>query len=180
MPNSYIKINEVFMKISISQPCGLLSALLLTSILTLAGCGGGEGGGSGDSSTGANTATANSGVDAAQDMQDLVIARTNELAAVNELNTEVRTIADRSYLSVCPDQGAEIDVSSLDYDSCLLRSPLDAGTRTFTLSLPNHVDRLVAIVWFYEAGKQPLIQRWQRNSGGGVATATYWQITETP
>jgi hypothetical protein len=180
MPNFYIKINEVFMNISIPQRSGQLAALLLTGMLTLAGCGGADGGGSGDSSTGASTVTADSGVDAAQGMQDLVIARSNELAAVTELNTEVQMIADRSYLSVCPDSGGEIAVTSLDYDSCLLRSPLDAGTRTFTLSLPNHVDRLVAIIWFYEAGKQPLIQRWQRNGGGGVATAAYWRILETP
>ncbi len=190
MSSTYTKIDEELMKIFTKRPSGLLPALLATTLLTLSACGGGGGGGSGDSATGnaggtggSNTGNADgtgNSVNQVQEMKDLSIARANELRAVTELNIEVRVTAARSYLSICPDPGAEITVSSLDYDSCLVRSPLDGSSRSFTLDLPNHVDQLVAILWFYDAGKQPLIQRWQRNSGGSFATTATWQITDSP
>jgi len=36
----------------------------------------------------------------------------------------------------------------------------------------------VAIVWFYETGKQPLVQRWQRIDAAGVPIDGIWRVSE--
>jgi hypothetical protein len=153
---------------------GLFTAPLIATTLALVACGGG--GSSGSSSD--NASTPSGGVDTVQNLADLKIKQTNELRAVNELSVEIQMTADRSFLSICPDPGEEMAVNSLDYDGCMIRSPLDASTSNFTVALPNHVDRLVAIVWFYETDKAPMIQRWQRDPGMGYATGTIWRIDE--
>jgi len=102
----------------------------------------------------------------------------NELSTVDELNVEVQINADRSFLSICGDPGEELDVNTVDYEQCILRAPIDNNLNAFKIKLPNHVDSLVAIVWFYETGKQPLVQRWQRIDAAGVPIDGIWRVSE--
>ena len=152
------------------------------SLLALTACGGGSSGssteeaspGSGGSSGGGNAGGGNT----AQVPTELKIDRDNELRNVNDLSITVEMTASKSFLSICPDPGGKTDVSSFDYGSCMIRSPLDMDLMTFTLPLPNHLDRLVAIVWYYEPGKEPLVKRWKRASGTTGASGSIWSISE--
>jgi len=147
------------------------------AVVTLVSCGGGGGGET--ASPAGNSSNVDSSVNAAKSLDDLYIDQTNELAIIAELNIEVRVSAARSFLSVCPESAAGIDVSTYNYDKCMIRAPLEGNLKSFKLSLPNHIDNLVAIVWFYEVGKQPLVTGWQRPSVKGDAIDSIWQISET-
>lgn len=142
------------------------------AIVTLASCGGGGG-----SEAGSPSAT--SSVNPERSLENLYIDQTNELATIAELNIEVQVSATSAYLSICPELSSEIDVGTYNYDKCIIRAPLDGNLKVFKLSLPNHIDNLVAIVWFYEVGKQPLVTRWQRPGVKGDAIDSIWQINET-
>jgi len=152
----------------------LITALLLASVfITVASCGGG--GGSNDVSS-----NGGSGVSQApqRNLDELYVLQENELAAVVELNVEVQINADRSFLSICGDPGEELNVNTIDYDHCILRAPIDNNLSRFKIMLPNHIDSMVAIVWFYEPDKQPIVQRWQRSSVAGAAIDVIWHVSE--
>ena len=152
--------------------------ILFTFVMvTLASCGGG-GAGSEAGSSAANSSNIASSVKAERDLDDLYIDQTNELATITELNIEVQVSAASSFLSVCPEPSAEINVSTFNYDKCMIRASLDNNPRVFKLKLPNHIENLVAIVWFYDVNKQPLVNRWSRSSEKGVAIDSIWQINE--
>lgn len=144
------------------------------AIVALASCGGG-GGGEADSPAGNSTAGNST---AERSLDDLYIDQTNELATMTELNIEVRVSAARSYLSICPELSGEINVGSYNYDKCIIRAPLDGSLKMIKLELPNHIDNLAAIVWFYDVNKQPFVVRWQRPSVKGDAIDSIWQINE--
>jgi len=155
------------------------SALLLASSLVLTACGGG--GGSGDSSSGSpgGSATATiAEVDEARSLADLEIDQVYELRSISELSVEIQMSSERSFVSICPDPGEALDINSFDYAGCMIRSPLDATTSVFSIPLPNHIDRLVAIAWFYENDKAPLIKRWQLQPNAGYASGPIWRINE--
>jgi hypothetical protein len=147
------------------------SALLLASSLFLAACGGGGSSGGSEPSTTAQP-------DVVRNLANLEIEQSYELRSINELSVEIQMSSDRSFLSICPAPHEAMDVNSFDYAGCMVRSSLDATTRVFNLSLPNHVDQLIAIVWFYENGKTPLIERWQRQTNAGYASGPIWRIDE--
>ncbi len=160
--------------ILLTQLRKFITTLLLTAVfITLASCGGG--GGSDDVSS-----NGGSGVNQAvqRNLDELSVHQDNELLTVAELNVEVQINADRSFLSICGDPGGELDVNTVDYEQCILRAPIDNNYKTFKIMLPNHMDRLVAIVWFYETGKQPLVQRWQRIDAAGVPIDSIWHVSE--
>jgi hypothetical protein len=153
------------------------SALLLASSLVLAACGGGGGGSSSESPGGSSSTTA-AGVEEARNLENLQINQAYELRSVSELSVEMQMSSDRSFVSICPEPLEAMDIDSFDYSGCMIRSSLNASTRVLSLTLPNHIDRLVAIVWFYENGKAPLIQRWRRQPEGGYASGSIWRINE--
>lgn len=159
------------LKLKLEQPATAL--LLLASSLLLAACGGGGGG---SSSGSASSTTAQP--DEVRNLANLEIESANELKSISELNVEIQMSSERSFLSICPAPEETIEVNSFDYAGCMVRSSLDATTRVFDLNLPNHVDQLVAIVWFYENGKTPLIERWQRQANDGYASSPIWRINE--
>ena len=101
-------------------------------------------------------------------INDLTVSADNELRSITQLRIDVSELINankRAYLSICSDPG-EINNSaaiSMQYNNCLLRSPLDPGRTDFTLTLPNHIGNLIAIVWYFDTA-QPRIFRWQRAS----------------
>lgn len=151
--------------------------ILAMGLLALTACGGGSSGSSTEeapSGSGGNSGNANT----TQIPTELKINRNNELRNVSDLSITIKMTASRSFLSICPDPGGKTDVSSFDYASCMIRSPLDMSLTSFTLPLPNHVDRLVAIVWYYEPGKKPLVTRWKRDSATTGASGSIWRIRQ--
>ena len=146
-----------------------------TMSMTLASCGGG-GGDAG--SPAASPSSIDNNVSVERKLEDLYVASTNELTAVSELNVLVQMKSTRSFLSICPESADGIDVNNLNYDSCIIRAALDDNPTAFKLMLPNHIDKLVAIVWFYQDGKQPLVAEWQRSTAAGSSLDTIWQISE--
>jgi len=152
----------------------IMTILLIGAIsMTLTSCGGGGGGEAGSPSN----VTGNGNPE--RKLEDLYIDQTNELTAIAELNVLVQMESTRSFLSICPEPAGGIDVNNLNYDSCIIRAPLDDNPTAFKLMLPNHIDKLVAIVWFYQAGKQPLVAEWQRSTAAGSSLDNVWQIGET-
>jgi len=152
--------------------------ILLTGVIgmTLASCGGGGGGEAAPSAASSSNVISN--VNPERKLKDLYIDPSNELTALTELSVLVQMKTTRSFLSICPESAVGIDVNNLDYDSCIIRAPLDDNPTALKLMLPNHIDNLVAIVWFYQAGKQPLVTEWQRSTAAGTALDNIWQITE--
>ena len=145
--------------------------LLLAVFISVSGCGGG--GGSNDASS-----NNSSGIiqDPPQNLDELRIPRENELSTVSELKVEVQINASKSFLSICDFPGEEFDVDTVNYESCVLRTPIDNNLNAFKIILPNHIDNLVAIVWFYETGRQPLVQRWQRIDAMGLPIDSIWRV----
>ena len=151
----------------------IMTILLIGAIsMTLTSCGGGGGG----EAASPSNVTGNGNPE--RKLEDLYIDQTNELTAMAELNVLVEMESTRSFLSICPEPAGGIDVNNLNYDSCIIRAPLDDNPTAFKLMLPNHIDKLVAIVWFYQAGKQPLVAEWQRSTAAGSALDNIWQISE--
>jgi len=147
----------------------LMTALLTATAFSLTACGGAETSGSSSSNNSTTAGTAGE----TQSLAKLEIDQANELRSVSELGVEVSMETDRSFLSICLDPGEAADVNSLDYENCMIRSPLQANTNNFTVELPNHVDRLVAVIWFYETDKAPIIERWRQGDTGAL-----WRINE--
>ena len=155
----------------------IMTILLIGAIsMTLTSCGGGGGGEAGSPEAGPSSVNSNGNPE--RKLEDLYIDQTNELTAMAELNVLVQMESTRSFLSICPEPAGGIDVNNLNYDSCIIRAPLDDNPTAFKLMLPNHIDKLVAIVWFYQAGKQPLVAEWQRSTTAGSALDNIWQISE--
>ena len=145
-------------------------------LFVLAACGGG-GGSSSDGSNGVST----DGVDTpavAEGLSDLKISQDNELRSVNSLTVEVQMISEQSFLSICPAPDGELIVDRFDYGDCLYRSSLDSGVKDLSVEVPNH-ERLVAIVWFFDAAREPLVRRWRRNPEAGYVDAVIWRIRES-
>ena len=156
----------------------LIYAFAVTTALT--GCGGGGGEGS-SSNDGINAAgDTNTGADeiVKQGLDDLNIDQDNKLVSVSELEVMVQINSRRSFLNICAQEVFQSDLDQIDYERCILRAPLDDTPGTFKLTLPNHIDKLIAIVWFYEADKQPLVKKWQRNSDAGGPVEETWRVTD--
>lgn len=107
-------------------------------------------------------------------INSLSIEPSNNLESIYELTidaTPLITKGERAYLSICDVDVTTTNVLSMNYDNCLLRSPVNENTDTFSLSLPNHIDKLVAIAWFYDLTKEPLIVQWDKSLARGVVWA---------
>jgi hypothetical protein len=148
--------------------------LTLTMLATLISCGGG--GSSGGSTTATGSVNATESDSEVRSLGDLEISRVSGLSTVSRLNIEIEMSAGRSYLSVCPEPAGEIEVNTLDYNSCMIRAPINASRNVFELDVPNHLDSLVAVLWYYDTEKAPFVSRWQRNSAKGAAFDSTWNI----
>ncbi len=109
-------------------------------------------------------------------LTDLTINAHNELLSVSQLHIEVQINANRSFLSICSNLPKVLDLNRIDYDKCMLRAPLDNSLKTFSLTLPNHIHELVAIVWFYDTNKAPIVERWLRNDTTRTNIPSIWSI----
>ncbi len=157
----------------------LLYALTVTTALT--GCGGQ--GDSADTSSNGGTNVAedsDTGADESvrQNLDNLHVDQDNELVNANELEVVVQVNGDRSFLTICAAENYQSGGDQIDFENCILRAPLDDALSSFKLTLPNHIDSLVAIVWFYEADKQPLVRKWKRSKNGSVSIEGIWRVAD--
>lgn len=143
-------------------------AFLLLLVLSITACGGSSGGSDESSAVNSNAAG----------QAELNINPDNTLRSLEDLTIEIQVDAARSFLSICPDPDGELNVNTLNYDLCMVRASLDSNLKVIDLPLPNHVDRLVAIVWFYEDDKAPLISTWQRNAEHFSVSGSIWRINQ--
>jgi hypothetical protein len=175
MPTHFIciTINEIDMQNVNLLPKISSFTLTLTILATLISCGGGGSGGDSGVDDSANAAGSDNEV---RDLVDLEINRTSKLSTISELHIEIEMSASRSYLSVCPEPVGKIDVNTLDYNSCMIRAPINATRSELKLDIPNHLDNLVAVLWFYDTRKTPFISRWQRKGIKGAAIDNTWII----
>ena len=153
--------------------------LTLTILATLIGCGGGGGSESSDGSPGVSTAdgSTNAAGNGSRGLDDLEINRASRLSAISELDIQIEMSARKSYLSICPGSDGTIDVNTLDYNSCMIRAAINASNNEFKLSIPNHLDSLVAVLGFYDTKKEPFVSHWQRQGIKGAAIDNSWRIS---
>lgn len=146
--------------------------ILLSSAITfLCACGP-----AGDGEDDANPASAPSPSAPEPDINSLSIERSNNLESIYELTIDATPLipeGERAYLSICDVDVTTTNVLSMNYDNCLLRSPINENTDTFALSLPNHINKLVAIAWFYDLTKEPLVVQWDKSLAGGMVWALH-------
>jgi hypothetical protein len=67
-----------------------------------------------------------------------------------------------AYLSLCKDYKQHNDGSySINYDSCLLRTPLSDINYEGVIIVTNDTVGLVAALWFMDESKEPLFTEWR-------------------
>ena len=109
-------------------------------------------------------------------INSLSIEPSNNLESIYKLTIDATPLipeGERAYLSICDVDVTTTNVLSMNYDNCLLRSPVNKNTDTFSLSLPNHINKLVAIAWFYDLTKEPLIVQWDKSLTVGMVWALH-------
>ena len=151
----------------------LKSASLLLLSLTLIACGGGGGGTdqpetvappvTPPSSGGENTAT---GAAAIKVPTGFDFATSKALTVSVELGGAVPT---NTYLTVCQ---SKADGNTANFDNCLVRSPVTAGTYATEISVPNDVDVLIAELWSLDTASVMQSVQWQR-SGADMAAIRF-------
>ena len=64
---------------------------------------------------------------------------------------------ERAYFSLCKDFTRTDDFIKVDYDSCMIRTPLVEGRYYDQIEISYEVTELVLAVWFYDENKDPEI-----------------------
>ncbi len=94
-------------------------------------------------------------------LDDLVVDADNSMQASFNLQVSVSLAnAQRSYLSLCDNYQATASGYKVNYESCLLRTPISSGKLEQTIDVPNHNHKLIGVIWHYD-GQQPIYQLWQ-------------------
>ncbi len=133
--------------------------VFMGSISYLAACGGGAGGEEENTQV-QPTSTPQPTI------EDLTVSPDNTLLSIHTLEVDASSVVpenERAYLSICEGEISNKDVISMKYEDCLLRSPITDTSDLFQLSLPNHVDNLIAVIWYYDVTQTPFIARWEKS-----------------
>lgn len=69
----------------------------------------------------------------------------------------------RAYLSVCSEFTEGLEGINVNYNSCLLRTSIEADFAD-TLKVGNDKNRLVMAIWFLDDTENPRYEVWQNNS----------------
>lgn len=150
-------------------PC-LIWLLLLSMTFTLISACGGGGEQSAGAQTPAATLTTSVPVPVIQPSEqvltitDLVIDPAHNLASVYKLHLAVDISSNskgRAYISICENNDPQVDITAINYQDCLLGSPLAQGKLAVELTLANHVQELIAVIWFTDITQSPVINQWR-------------------
>ncbi len=74
-----------------------------------------------------------------------------------------------SYLSVCSDFQETPAGYSINYQSCILKTRL-SGSAAYNIQVPDVIDQLIAVRWFYSDSVKPAYSLWERNAEKAVFT----------
>jgi hypothetical protein len=87
------------------------------------------------------------------------------LSSERSFNLRIARSEDDSqaaYLSLCSDYQQYKDKSyHINYDSCLLRTSLNDMNYEAMITVTNDTTGLVAVIWFMDGNKRPLIKDWR-------------------
>ncbi len=138
--------------------------LIVLVIILLNGCGGGGSGG-GSTSASPSTPAASS-----ESIYDLVIAAENSLEAVYTLNLDIDVSAistQKSVVSICDDSNSQGEYREINYQTCLYQASFQDGEKALQLRIPNHVQNLIAVIWFLDGSVEPVIAQRVNNEAYG-------------
>ncbi len=154
----------------------LIPKKIVISVLIILchGCGGSSEPNSGSSTSDVNTNIQNQDADVAEEensseavytTSEDVVAHVDFLfnsVATLHINVAIKSLMyRRAYINICHTDAYE----ELQYDDCLLNSPLRRGQIISDLTIANGVETLGMEIWVYSEGDEPLRFTWSRNDG---------------
>ncbi len=135
--------------------------LVFTVPLVLISCSGGKGSSNNLDANNEQTESVTSSV--TNTSADLTVPNYADLRSTYELSLDIDIGENkRSYLSLCNGEGVE-GALDVNYEDCLLRSSLQQGQLQQTIKVANHLNNLVATIWFYD-GTEPKLFRYNASS----------------
>ncbi|CAM3374290.1 hypothetical protein [Shewanella violacea] len=94
-------------------------------------------------------------------LDDLNIDPDNIMESVFQLAIDINIDSSkRAYFSLCDEFSGSNTSYSVNFESCQFRGPLDKGKLTTNIRVANHQDKLIGVLWFYDA-VDPQYQIWQ-------------------
>ncbi|WP_111978083.1 hypothetical protein [Algibacillus agarilyticus] len=96
-------------------------------------------------------------------IEDINVEPNNTLSATFELTVSISGVSDKVYVSLCDEFTEQQNTYSVQYDSCLFRTPVSSSSYSRTLKIANHNTDLVLAVWHYD-GRAPQFIRWIKSN----------------
>jgi hypothetical protein len=103
--------------------------------------------------------------DDAKSSADLKVDPNFELKSTGllKLDVDLASLAnERAYLYVCQRK----DTTTLNYDRCLVKTPISEGQYSGTFTLGNDTETLGLEVWTYNPDDEPVQYSWARSKDG--------------
>ncbi len=136
--------------------------LTITCSLIWIGCSGG-GDSDYDNTTAANTTSTNtipndSNMNNTEPDDDTLQSDIyDNLRSTYTLDVEVDLdLTGRAYISICNGDGVT-SLMDINYEDCLLRSPLTNGKLNHQIKVANHLNNLVAAIWQFDGSENQMI-----------------------
>lgn len=134
-----------------------ISGCFLLAVL-LGACGGT----SGSSSSSDNTGGSDTDVRSTADIKTEAEFELKSTASLQVTVNLSELVGQRAYLYICQKQ----DVSTLNYDRCLVKTPMSDGQYSGTFTLGNEIETLGMEVWSYDPAEEPRPYSWARSQSG--------------
>ena len=144
--------------------------LLASAVVVASGCGGTSGGSSdeGNNLTPNPTPTPSPEVTSTAELQTTAEFEFSSTEALTLDLDIVRLASERGYLYVCQKK----DANTLNYDRCLVKTPISNGQYDGTFTLGNDIETLGLEVWTYDPADEPDSYSWARSKDGMTWTVT--------
>lgn len=101
----------------------------------------------------------------AQTSHEIIVPDDFSLNSERSFNLRINRSEDdnqAAYLSLCSDYKQHSNGSySINYESCLLRTPLNEINYEAVITVTNDTKALVAALWFMDGTKDPIITNWR-------------------
>jgi hypothetical protein len=177
-------VKPIWKKLTINRGAKMKIGLIYLMLLFLSSCGQSSSdavfgaGSDADADADADVASNVDGLGAGSsstNMEDLDVSRDFDFIGGETLNitiiNEGATI-ERRYLNICSDFIDDNGEFKVSYESCHLRTSLEGQRNEFKVVISSNQNSLIAQVWSFKDGVQPLDHHWSRLEVGND-----WQIT---